>query len=35
MWNAVRDAIQSNGRTLRFIAILAALALVTWVVSPH
>ena len=35
MWDVVRDAIQSTGRTLRFIAILVVLALVAWVVSPH
>jgi hypothetical protein len=35
MWKAVRDAIQTTGRTLRFIAIIAVLALVTWIMSPH
>jgi hypothetical protein len=35
MWDVVRDAIQSTGRTLRFIAILLVLALVTWLVSAH
>jgi hypothetical protein len=35
MWEAVRDAIQTNGRTVRFIAIVAVLALLTWLVSSH
>jgi len=34
MWDAVKEAIQSNERTLRFIAIIVALALVAWIV-PH
>lgn len=35
MWDTIRDAIQSNGRTLRLIAIITALALVTWLLSPY
>jgi hypothetical protein len=35
MWDAVKDAIQTTGRTLRFIAIIAVLALLAWVMSPH
>ena len=35
MWDAVKEAIQSTGRTLRFIAIIAALAAVTWILSAH
>ena len=35
MWNAVKEAIQTTGRTLRFIAIIAVLALVAWIMSPH
>ncbi len=35
MWRAVEEAIQTTGRTLRFIAIIAALALVAWIMSPH
>jgi hypothetical protein len=35
MWDAVRDAIQTTGRTLRFIVIIAVLAVVTWILSPH
>jgi hypothetical protein len=35
MWDAVKEAIQSNERTLRFIAIIAVLGLVAWIVSPH
>lgn len=34
MWDAIKEAIQSNGRTLRFIAIIVVLALVAWIV-PH
>jgi predicted negative regulator of RcsB-dependent stress response len=30
MWDAIKDAIQTNGRTLRFIAIIAALAFAAW-----
>jgi hypothetical protein len=30
MWEAVRDAIKSNGATARFIAIIVALACVAW-----
>jgi predicted negative regulator of RcsB-dependent stress response len=35
MWEAVKEAIQSNGRTLRFIAIIAVLVLAAWILSPH
>ena len=35
MWNAVKEAIQTTGRTLRFIAIIAVLSLVAWIMSPH
>jgi hypothetical protein len=35
MWDAVREAIQSTGRTLRFIAIIAVLAVVAWMLSAH
>jgi hypothetical protein len=35
MWKAVKEAIQTTGRTLRFIAIIAVLALVAWIMSPH
>lgn len=35
MWDAVKEAIQSNGRTLRFIAIIAVLALAAWTLSTH
>lgn len=35
MWNAVKEAIQTTGRTLRFIAIIAVFALVAWIMSPH
>lgn len=30
MWEAVRDAIKSNGTTVRFIAIIVVLACVAW-----
>lgn len=35
MWEAVKEAIQTTGRTLRFIAIIAVLALAGWIMSPH
>lgn len=35
MWKAVKEAIQTTGQTLRFIAIIAMLALVAWIMSPH
>lgn len=35
MWDAVKEAIQSTGRTLRFITIIAVLALVAWILSPR
>jgi hypothetical protein len=35
MWDAIKDAIQSNGRTARFIGIIAALATVAWLMSMH
>jgi hypothetical protein len=35
MWETVKEAIQSNGRTLRFIAIIAVLVLAAWILSPH
>jgi hypothetical protein len=35
MWDVVKEAIQSNGRTLRFIAIIAVLAAVAWIMSTH
>lgn len=35
MWKAVREAIQTTGRTLRFIAIIAVLALLAWIMAPH
>jgi hypothetical protein len=35
MWDVVKEAIQSNERTLRFIAIVVVLALVAWVVPLH
>jgi hypothetical protein len=35
MWDAIKAAIESNGRTLRFIVIIAALAAVTWLISAH
>jgi hypothetical protein len=35
MWDAIKHAIDSTGRTVRFIGILAALAAVTWLLSPH
>jgi hypothetical protein len=35
MWKAVKEAIQTTGRTLRFIAIITVLALVAWIMSPH
>jgi hypothetical protein len=31
MWDVVKDAIQSNARTLRFIAIITALAILAWI----
>jgi hypothetical protein len=31
MWDAVKEAIQTNERTLRFIAIVAVLALTAWI----
>jgi hypothetical protein len=31
----VKEAIQSNGRTLRFIVIVVVLALVAWVMPLH
>jgi hypothetical protein len=30
MWEAVREAIQSNATTLRFIAIIIVLAIAAW-----
>jgi hypothetical protein len=35
MWDVIRDAIQSNERTLRFIAIIVAIAVGAWLMSPH
>ena len=35
MWDAVKEAIQSTGRTMRFIAIIAGLSAVTWMLSAH
>jgi hypothetical protein len=33
MWPTIKDAIQTNGRTLRLIAIIAALGLAAWLAS--
>lgn len=33
MWEAVKHAIDSTGRTVRFIGILAALASAAWLLS--
>lgn len=35
MWKAIKDASQSTGRTLRFIAIIAVIATAYWLVAPH
>jgi hypothetical protein len=35
MWDAIKAAIESNGRTLRFIGIVATLAVAAWLISAH
>jgi hypothetical protein len=35
MWGAIKAAIESNGRALRFIVIIAALAAAAWLISAH
>jgi len=35
MWDVIKDAIQTNGRTLRFIAIILALGVLAWIMSPR
>jgi len=35
MWDVVKAAIENNGRTLRFIGIVAALAVAAWLMSAH
>ena len=33
MWEAIKHAIDSTGRTVRFIGILAAMAIVAWLLT--
>jgi len=35
MWDAIKAAIESNGRTVRFIVIIAVLAVAAWLISAH
>jgi hypothetical protein len=35
MWDAIRDAIESNGRTLRFVLVIAVLVAAAWFISAH
>jgi hypothetical protein len=35
MWDAVREAIKTTGETVRFIVIIAVLAVVAWFLSTH
>lgn len=35
MWDVIKTAIQSNGMTMRFIVIIAVLAMGTWLVALH
>jgi hypothetical protein len=35
MWEAIKHAIDSTGRTVRFIVIVVALAAVAWLLTLH
>ena len=35
MWDAIKAAIESNGRTARFIVIIAVLAVAAWLISAY
>jgi hypothetical protein len=35
MWDVIKTAIQTNGMTARFIAIIAVLAIGAWLIALH